>query len=116
MHTSEIRRTPWGYENVIWREEGITVKIITVHKGQRLSQQYHWKRDERWVVLAGEGLIEVGGEKIAAKPGVSVEVKRGTVHRLGASKYKDIRVLETSFGEFDQEGDIVRLEDDYGRV
>jgi mannose-6-phosphate isomerase len=38
-----------------------------------------------------------------------------TTHRLCAVGGKRVRVLEISFGEFDEE-DIVRLEDAYGRA
>ena len=47
--------------------------------------------------------------------GEKVFIPRGTVHRLSSSAEKEVRILEISFGEFDEE-DIVRLDDVYGRV
>jgi mannose-6-phosphate isomerase len=37
------------------------------------------------------------------------------VHRLSTAGESEVRILEISFGEFDEE-DIVRLDDVYGRV
>jgi mannose-6-phosphate isomerase len=42
-------------------------------------------------------------------------IPRETVHRLSAVGEGDVRILEISFGAFDED-DIVRLEDVYGRV
>ena len=42
-------------------------------------------------------------------------IPRETIHRLSADGKNEVRILEISFGEFD-ENDIVRLEDVYGRV
>lgn len=41
-------------------------------------------------------------------------VPRGVLHRLSAPR-NTVRVVEISFGFYDQDGDIARLEDDYGR-
>ena len=37
------------------------------------------------------------------------------MHRLSTAGESEVRILEISFGEFDEE-DIVRLDDVYGRV
>ena len=47
--------------------------------------------------------------------GEKIFIPRGTVHRLSAAGEREVRILEISFGEFDEE-DIVRLEDVYGRA
>ena len=92
-----------------------TVKIITVAPGGTLSRQYHHHRDELWVVLDPGARVELGGEGLSPGPGEKLYIPRGTVHRLSAEGGEPVRILEISFGEFD-EGDIVRLEDVYGRV
>jgi mannose-1-phosphate guanylyltransferase/mannose-6-phosphate isomerase len=50
-------------------------------------------------------------------PGVEEKlfIPRETVHRLSSVGEERLRILEISFGEF-EEDDIVRLEDIYGRV
>jgi mannose-6-phosphate isomerase len=47
--------------------------------------------------------------------GEKIFIPRGTVHRLYTEGENEVRILEISFGEFDEE-DIVRLDDVYGRV
>jgi mannose-1-phosphate guanylyltransferase/mannose-6-phosphate isomerase len=59
--------------------------------------------------------VELDGEVVEPEVGEELFVPRGTVHRLSAEGDEPVRILEVSFGEFD-EGDIVRLDDVYGRV
>jgi mannose-6-phosphate isomerase-like protein (cupin superfamily) len=105
---------PWGSEEQFTLNEKTTVKIIKVNPNSQLSLQYHNKRNEFWKVISGEVFAIVGDKTIAMKTGDEIEISIGEKHRL---KYKDgnAQVLEISFGDFD-ENDIVRLEDDYGRV
>jgi mannose-6-phosphate isomerase len=105
---------PWGYE-IVWAETARYVgKILHIRAGQRLSRQYHVKKDETFLVESGEMDLEVG-------QGPDVQVLRmrtrdtfhcppGTIHRMVA--VTDVDVLEVSTPELD---DVVRLEDAYGR-
>jgi mannose-6-phosphate isomerase len=106
---------PWGYFEQYTHNLPCTVKIITVAPGGTLSRQYHEKRDELWVVLDRGACVELDGEVL--HPGIEEKlfIPRGTVHRLSSVGGDEVRVLEISFGEFDED-DIVRLEDVYGRV
>jgi mannose-6-phosphate isomerase len=91
------------------------VKIIIVESGGALSRQFHHRRDELWVVLDSGAQIELGGEVFCPAPEEKLFIPRGTVHRLSCAGTRPVRILEVSFGEFDED-DIVRLEDIYGRV
>lgn len=105
---------PWGaFERYAYNQE-CTVKIITVAPGGSLSRQYHNKRDELWVILDRGAGIELGEEILKPEPGEKIFVPRRVVHRLSAAN-EPVRVLEVSFGQFDED-DIVRLEDNYGRM
>jgi mannose-6-phosphate isomerase len=105
---------PWGYFEQYTHDLPCTVKIITVAPGGTLSRQYHHKRDELWVVLDEGARVELDGKVLYPEVEEKLFIPRGTVHRLSSS-VGEVRVLEISFGEFDEE-DIVRLEDVYGRV
>ena len=59
--------------------------------------------------------VELDGEDLSPGPGEKLYIPRETVHRLSADGDEPVRILEISFGEF-EEDDIVRLEDVYGRV
>jgi mannose-6-phosphate isomerase len=106
---------PWGRFEQYTYNLPSTVKIITVDPGGILSSQYHHHRDELWVVLDPEARVELGDKVLSPTPGEKLYIPRGTVHRLACAGERPVRILEVSFGEFDEE-DIVRLEDVYGRI
>ncbi|MFQ5649976.1 MAG: phosphomannose isomerase type II C-terminal cupin domain [bacterium] len=105
---------PWGFFKQYAHNQQCTVKIITVERGGILSSQSHEHRDELWVVL-DEGLqVELDGKVLNPAPGEEIVIRRGTIHRL-SSKSGTGRVMEISFGEFDED-DIIRYDDVYGRA
>ncbi len=106
---------PWGRFEQYAHNVPCTVKIITVEPGGTLSSQYHHRRDELWVVLDPGAKVELGDKILYPEPEEKLFIPRGTVHRLYCEGERPTRILEVSFGEFD-EGDIVRIEDVYGRV
>jgi mannose-6-phosphate isomerase len=106
---------PWGNFEQYTHNLPSTVKIITVSPGGMLSRQYHHKRDELWVILDPGACVELDGEVLYPEVEEKLFIPRETVHRLSSAGESAVRVLEISFGEFDEE-DIVRLEDVYGRA
>jgi mannose-6-phosphate isomerase len=106
---------PWGKFEQYTHNLPCTVKIITVAPGGTLSRQYHRKRDELWVVLDPGACVELNGEVLYPAPEEKLFIPRETVHRLSSVGEREARILEVSFGHFDEE-DIVRLDDVYGRA
>ena len=109
-----VQERPWGQFEQFVSNERVTVKIITVQPGHRLSLQTHENRGEFWQVLDGPIEVTVGEQTWAAQPGEKVWVPQGAVHRMANRGETAGRLLEVAFGDFD-EADIVRLEDDYAR-
>ena len=113
---------PWGSCENLLDEEYCKVKRLIVKPGQRLSSQYHHKRSECWVVVKGEASITLEErdsymtEHINSKAGEVIKIPVGTVHRLQNKGKEDLIIIETQTGTYFGEDDIVRLEDDYGRV
>lgn len=106
---------PWGSFDQFTLNEVSTVKILTVKPGLRLSLQSHQHRRERWIVL-DEGIsVQIDDHIQAPKRGEEIMIPLGAKHRLIGAADKTCRVLEISFGQFD-ENDIERFEDDFGRV
>lgn len=105
---------PWGNFRQFTRNASSTVKIITVNTNESLSLQSHASRSEFWHVVSGSGIVEIDGEKFAAKKGDEFEIAIGSKHRLSAGS-EGLEILEIAQGEFD-EADIVRYEDKYGRM
>ena len=107
-------KKPWGKFEQFTHNELSTVKIISVKPRKKLSLQYHKKRKEFWRVLKGNGRVTIGNKVLSAKLGDEFIVKKRQKHRIEAFN-KELVILEISFGEFD-ENDVVRLEDDFGRI
>jgi mannose-6-phosphate isomerase len=105
---------PWGQFQQFVSNERVTVKVITVDPGHRLSLQTHDRRGEFWQVLDGPIEVTVDDRTWSAAPGESVWVPLGSVHRMSNKADRPARLLEIAFGDFD-EADIVRIEDDYAR-
>jgi len=104
---------PWGSFERFTKEVPSTVKIITINHGESLSLQYHEHRQEFWRILQGNPTIIIGDNEISAVSGNEFFIDKHIRHRITAGTSKVV-FLEISLGRFD-EGDIVRLEDRYGR-
>ena len=109
-----VAERPWGQFQQFVSNEQVTVKIITVQPGHRLSLQRHDHRGEMWQVLDVPIDVTVDDRTWSAQPGETVWVPRNAVHRMGNSGERPGRLLEVGFGHFD-EADIERLQDDYAR-
>ncbi|MHB1988688.1 MAG: phosphomannose isomerase type II C-terminal cupin domain [Acidimicrobiales bacterium] len=116
MPELEYDERPWGNYTVLEDADGHKVKRIVVHPGRRLSYQVHSRRAEHWFVVVGEGAVTLGGEVVAVKAGTAVDVERGTPHRIENTGQGELVFIEVQHGEYFGEDDIVRLEDDFGRV
>lgn len=106
---------PWGYFEQFTLNEPSTVKLLHVRAGEEFSLQTHEHRDEFWRVVGGSGQVTVGNVRSDANIGDEFFTPRGTPHRAEGAEDEDLRILEISFGQFD-ENDITRLEDKYGRT
>ncbi len=110
---SYSKQKPWGSFKQYALNKRCTVKILTIKPGQKLSLQSHQKRDELWVALDSGLQAQIGNKTIKLKKGQEIFIPRTTKHRLAASG-KGGRVLEISFGFFDEK-DEKRFDDAYGR-
>jgi mannose-1-phosphate guanylyltransferase/mannose-6-phosphate isomerase len=105
---------PWGKFEQFVLNSACTVKIHTVRKSHCCSLQSHEKRAELFIPLDNGALVQRGAELIKPGVGERIFIKRGEKHRFYARE-NDVRILEISFGDFDEE-DIVRHDDKYGRI
>jgi mannose-6-phosphate isomerase-like protein (cupin superfamily) len=106
---------PWGWFETLGEGPGYLVKRLQLEPGQRLSLQRHRHRCEHWVVVAGEGELEVDGTTLAARPGTTLWIPLAAVHRASATGPDPLVIVEVQRGESLSEADIERLADDYGR-
>jgi mannose-6-phosphate isomerase len=115
----EVNRVdkPWGHELIYALTDRYCGKVLFVRAGQSLSLQYHEVKDEAWYVQSGKATLELGTvgddgplRALTLGEGDALHFQPRTIHRVTA--IEDTTILEVSTPEL---GDVVRLEDRYGR-
>ena len=108
---------PWGNENLLFQGAGYAVKRITLNEGKQTSLHYHEIKHETVMVFSGTlhvyiddksnppGILALGaGEALAISPNV--------IHRMSATTGQVVYFE----AQTDHLNDVVRLNDDYGRL
>jgi len=108
-------KKPWGGYAVLSQGKLYKIKILAVNKGQRLSLQYHHQREEYWVVLEGTATIRLGEKMYTLRPEESFYVAKRALHRIENRHDQPLVILETQIGDYLEEDDIIRVQDDYER-
>lgn len=106
---------PWGSYTIIDEGVGFKSKRLTVLPGKRLSAQMHYHRSEHWVVVSGTAKVTVGSEERILNKGESTYIPSGTMHRLENPGRVTAHLIESQIGDYLEEDDIVRFEDDFKR-
>ena len=116
VHAKAYR--PWGwYINIDGDDyNGSKVKRIGVYSGKRLSLQSHKLRSEHWVVVKGSAKVQVGEDFHLLHKNQSVYIPIGVLHRMENVGEDMVEFIETQIGDYLGEDDIVRYEDDFGRI
>lgn len=109
---------PWGFYKTLYKDEHkFQVKTIVVFPLKRLSLQSHQHRSEHWVVVKGTARIQVGDDIHILNENQHVYIPKCTLHRMENISDKDnLEIIETQIGTYIAEDDIIRYEDDYGRI
>ena len=113
-----IHRTverPWGSYTVLEKSDQYKIKRVVVHPGARLSLQRHNRRSEHWVVVSGMAKVSRGDEICLVRTNESTFIPRKVKHRLENPGEELLQVIEVQSGDYLEEDDIERFEDDYGR-
>jgi len=122
--TREHRTTwrPWGrYECLTSTETSVSgdhylVKRVVIHAGQSLSLQQHEQRAEHWVVVSGTAEVTCGDKTFLLQENESTFIPVGEKHRLRNPGAETLELIEVQSGKQISEEDIIRFEDDYGRL
>lgn len=129
-----IARKPWGSIEVLAEEKYCSVRILTIEANCSYSFQRHLCRDEFFVSLDDNIGLEISCKKLTEtdlkkynsfndvpyikslvlEKGDYILVPRGLWHRFKASKER-VRLLEIGYGVYDEDIDIERRVDPYGR-
>jgi mannose-6-phosphate isomerase len=117
MGEREHSERPWGNYTVLDGDApDHKVKRLVVHPGKRLSYQRHSKRAEHWFIVSGTAKVTLDGVVREVRAGESIDIPLGSAHRVANEGAEDVVLIEVQRGTYFGEDDIVRLEDDYGRI
>lgn len=105
---------PWGSFKQYANNSDVTVSLMTVKAGQRLSLQSHTGRAELWIILDEGAEVQIDDATLHPSAGSELWIPAQSQHRL-SSRGPQVRVLEVAFGNWQQE-DITRYSDDYARA
>lgn len=115
-YLGDIEKRPWGSYHIIAKNLGYQIKEIKVDINSKLSLQKHYKRAEFWQIIAGECLVIVDKKKYQLRNNDYIYIPRDTIHRIENIGKKELIFIEIQLGNDIKEDDILRIEDDYGRV
>ena len=107
---------PWGTYTVLQEDTDFKIKRIEVKPGGRLSLQMHHHRSEHWIVVSGMAKVVNGDAELFVRTNESTYIPAGHQHRLENPGVLDLVMIEVQSGNYLAEDDIVRFEDNYGRV
>ena len=113
-HVQDYR--PWGHCKVLEEQpSSFKVKRILVAPGKKLSYQMHHHRSEHWVVVKGTAKVTIDDAIYMVPEGESIYIKKTQKHRLENPGHEDVEIVEVQLGNYLEEDDIIRFDDDFGR-
>lgn len=107
---------PWGGYTHLLSGDRFQVKRLFIKPGKQLSLQKHYHRSEHWVVVRGTAEITIDDKKTVLSENESTYISQGAVHRVSNPGKILLEMIEVQTGTYLGEDDIVRFEDDFGRV
>jgi len=115
QHHRRVAR-PWGVYDSVDSGDRFQVKRIVVKPGSSLSLQMHHHRAEHWIVVSGTAEVTNGDKVTLLTENQSTYIPLGQIHRLANPGKVPLEIIEVQSGTYLGEDDIVRLEDNYGRM
>ena len=89
----EIFSRPWGFYKTTILNELFKSKVIYVMPDQALSLQSHHYWEEYWIVIYGEGTIQIGESVHLVSPGQYFFIPKDCKHRLTNTSKKETLIL-----------------------
>ena len=107
-----IVKKPWGQEYLCYHNNNVAIWFLHIKEGQQTSMHCHPNKNTGFVVLQGKTFLSFlrGGVEINGLN--KINIFRSRFHSTKALTDAYIFEIETP----EDKGDLVRLEDNYGRV
>lgn len=115
-YLGNVEKRPWGNYHIIAKNTGYQIKEIKVNKKSKLSLQKHKNRSEFWQIVRGESKITIEEREYYLKEREHIYIPKNTIHRIENTGKGELIFIEIQLGNDLKEEDIIRIEDDYGRV
>jgi mannose-1-phosphate guanylyltransferase / mannose-6-phosphate isomerase len=113
-HMQDYR--PWGNYKILEEEKNsFKIKRIKVNSGEKLSYQLHHHRNEHWIVVKGIARVTIDDKIQIMQPGESIDIKAEQKHRVENPGKQPLEIIEVQTGDYLEEDDIIRFDDEYGR-
>ncbi len=107
---------PWGWYDSVIEGNKFKVKHIVVNPKASLSLQKHLHRAEHWIVVKGIAEITCGEKVVRLHENQSTFIPLGELHRLANPSDTALEIIEVQSGDYLGEDDIIRFQDNYGRI
>ena len=116
-HTPARVHRPWGWYQTMDLGDRFRVKRILVKPGKQLSLQKHHHRAEHWVVVRGTAEV-TRDDEVLLRAGERVRSTCRSAACTGSPTRGRSRSssIEVQTGAYLEEDDIVRIDDDFGRL
>jgi len=109
-----IVKKPWGYEYLAYKNDDVGLWFLYISPGESTSMHCHPKKSTGLVLLNGEAEISFLADKRPLKSLDKVMIRRGLFHSTKATSDKGAFIFEIETPV--DKHDLVRLNDQYGRV
>ena len=106
---------PWGSYTVLEKGPRYKIKRVVLQPKAKLSLQIHHHRSEHWVVISGTARVTRGEESYDVHPNESTFIPISVKHRLENPGLIALQIIEVQNGDYVEEDDIERFDDDFGR-
>jgi len=106
---------PWGSYTVLEKGPRYKIKRVVLQPKAKLSLQIHHHRSEHWVVISGTARVTRGEENYDVHPNESTFIPISVKHRLENPGLIALQIIEVQNGDYVEEDDIERFDDEYGR-
>ena len=107
---------PWGNYTVLEKGNRYKIKRVVFNPKAKLSLQVHHHRSEHWVVVSGTARVTRGEEVFDVHPNESTFIPISVKHRLENPGLIPLQIIEVQNGDYVEEDDIERLDDEYQRI
>jgi mannose-6-phosphate isomerase-like protein (cupin superfamily) len=110
---NKIVRKPWGYEYRMYENGKIGIWFLHIHAGRRTSLHCHPGKKTGYILLAGEARVAFLNGAVTLTAVSKLILREGLFHSTHAISPEGVDVIEVERPP--DKGNLVRLEDAYGR-